>query len=150
MRTHDRVAPATAAVTPDASASSRLDIAVVFTTVKPTLAALRKAAALARGLDGGIRLVVPRIVPFPLQLDQPPVPEEHVARRFRTLLEDCAVDTKIDFRLCRDPEAGLVQALSWKSLVVLGIVKRWWPTQEQRLANWLQERGYHVVRVEVD
>src|ERR1700733_9615940 len=53
---------------------SKLNISVVFTSVKATLGALKEAGNLAKSLGGRITLIVPQIVPYPLPLTRPPVP----------------------------------------------------------------------------
>ena len=50
-----------------------LNIAVIFTSVESTLAALKEAGNLANHLGARIMLVVPQVVPYPLPLDGPPV-----------------------------------------------------------------------------
>ena len=47
-------------------ADQQLNIAVVFTSVESTLAALKEAGNLAGSLGARITLVVPQVVPFPL------------------------------------------------------------------------------------
>jgi len=54
-------------------ADQQLNIAVVFTSVESTLAALKEAGNLANSLGARITLVVPQVVPFPLPLETPPV-----------------------------------------------------------------------------
>src|SRR5579859_5329448 len=54
-------------------ADQQLNIAVVFTSVESTLAALKEAGNLANSLSARINLVVPQVVPFPLPLETPPV-----------------------------------------------------------------------------
>lgn len=124
------------------------DVAVVYTGVKRTLAALRKAAVLADGLHARIRLVVPEVVPYPLPLDQPAVAASISERKLRTLLPDASIETWIDLRLCRERLEGLVSALSSDSVVVMGTPKRWWPTRETRLARRLQKLGHEVLLVQ--
>jgi hypothetical protein len=121
------------------------DVAVVYTETQPTLAALRKAAALADGLHVRMRLLVPQVVPYPLPLDQPPVPEPFPARKLHTLLPDASVETRIDILLCRDRIEGLLPALAADSIVVMGVPKRFWPGWERRLARRLQKRGHEVL-----
>ncbi len=67
------IAPVTGAVArPFAEeTSSKLNISVVFTSVKATLAALKEAGDLASSLGGRITLIVPQIVPYPLPLESP-------------------------------------------------------------------------------
>jgi hypothetical protein len=54
-------------------ADQKLNIAVVFTSVEATPAALKEAGALATSLGARITLLVPQIVPYPLPLESPPV-----------------------------------------------------------------------------
>src|SRR5262245_10026681 len=116
------------------------DVAVVCTEVKPTVAALRRAAVLAAGLHTRIRLVVAQVVPCPLPLDCPPVCESSYARRLLSLIPDSSAEITIDLRLCRDRDAGLVTALEQQSIVVLGARKSrcmpgWLRAQDRRLAR---------------
>jgi hypothetical protein len=128
--------------------SEKLEVVVVYTGVKQTLAALRAAACFARGLTARIRLVVPQLVPFPAQLDEPPVRTDFVEQKFRTLAEQAAIETNVDIRLCRDWETGVLQGLKPGSRVVLGARMRWWPgSREGRLVRALQKRGHQVLLV---
>src|SRR5258705_12961352 len=65
----------TAAGLPDASTAgeSGLSIVVILTSLGGTVAALKKAAALAEGLGGEITLVAVQVVPYPLPLTSRPV-----------------------------------------------------------------------------
>src|ERR1019366_5496440 len=58
---------------PSQERDNKLNIAVLFTSVESTLAALKEAATLANQLSARIRLIVPQIVPYPLSLETPPV-----------------------------------------------------------------------------
>src|SRR6185295_14617160 len=51
----------------------KLSIAVIFTSVECTLAALKEAGILATSLGARITLLVPQVVPYPLPLASPPV-----------------------------------------------------------------------------
>lgn len=127
---------------------AKLEVVVIFTGVKQTLAALRAAAGLAQGLSARIRLVVPQPVPFPAQLDEPPVQRDFAERQFRTLAEQSAIETNVEIRLCRDWETGAIEGLDPRSIVVMGARMRWWPgLRERRLARALQERGHQVLLV---
>ncbi len=63
----------------------KLNIAVVFTSVEPTLAALKEAGNLAASLGARITLLVPQVVPHPLPLESPPVLVEFNENRFRVI-----------------------------------------------------------------
>jgi hypothetical protein len=129
---------------------NNLDVSVVFTSVEPTLRALRQAATLAKRLAGRITLVVPQIVPYPLPLSSPPVLLEFNERRFFTLATESRVATTVRIYLCRDRLQALSKILRPCSLVVLGARSRWWPTAESRLAKRLRSLGHEVVVVETE
>ncbi len=128
----------------------QLSVAVIFTSVDATLAALRKAGALANRLRGRITLLVPQVVPYPLPLTSPPVLLDWNEKRFRVLAGESPIETTILIYLCRDRLETLSTVLSSRSLVVVGGRKRWWPTAEQRLAQKLRRAGHEVVFTETE
>lgn len=130
--------------------TSRLNVAVVFTSVDATLAALRKAGALANRLGGRITLVVPQVVPFPLPLTSPPVLLDWNEKRFRVIASESPVETTVTIYLCRDRVETLTAVLTPRSLVVIGGRKRWWTTAEQRLARRLRRAGHEVIFTETE
>ena len=125
-----------------------LDISVVFTSVRWTLNALRKAAALADGLRARITLIVPQVVPYPLPLESPPVLLDFNERHFFTIVNENRIETTVRIYLCRDRVELLSTVLRPHSLVVLGGRKRWLPTRELRLAKRLRRIGLEVMVVE--
>ena len=121
-------------------------VTVLFTSPKPTLAALRTARRLTRDDGAPVRLLVLLPVPYPLPLSSPPVPLKFTERRIRQLALKASVETKVELFLCRDRREALRQFLKPRSLVVVGGQWRWWwRGPEQRLAQWLQEHGHSVV-----
>ena len=126
-------------------ADSKLEISVVFTSVKATLAALKEAGNLAKSLGGRITLFVPQIVPYPLPLSMPPVPVDFSERRLYVIANNCRVETRVSIYLCREASETLQSVLKPCSLVVIGRRKRWWPTAEKRLAAKLRRFGHQVV-----
>jgi hypothetical protein len=129
---------------------SRLNVAVIFTSVQSTLAALKKAGALANRLSGRITLVVPQVVPYPLPLTSPPVLLDWNEKRFRVIAGESSVETTVQIYLCRDRLETLTAVLSPRSLVVVGGPKRWWPTAEKRLARTLRRAGHEVILTETE
>lgn len=123
----------------------RLEITVLFTSVRSTVAALRRAGDLASHLDGRITLLVPQVVPYPLPLDSAPVPVEFNERRFRIIAEESRVETTVQVCLCRDRYVALQSVLTPRSLIVIGSLRRWWPTAEKRLIARLRRAGHEVV-----
>ncbi len=131
-------------------ADSRLSVEVIFTSARPTVAALRTAGTLAARLNARIHLVVPQVVPHPLPLSSPPVLVDFSERRFRAIAEESGVETSVNLYLCRDAWETLLAVLKPRSLVVLGGPKRWWPTAEKRLARTLRRAGHEVVLTEMN
>src|SRR5258708_38738586 len=83
-------------------ADQKLSIAVIFTSVESTLAALREAGALASSLGARITLLVLQVVPFPLQLESPPVLLDFNERRFQLIASQSLAETTVRIYLCRD------------------------------------------------
>jgi len=124
----------------------QLNVVVVFTSVQSTVAALKRAGALAHSLNGRITLVVPQVVPYPLPLTRPPVRVDWNESRFRILANESRVETTVRICLCRDRFDTLTKVLNPRSLVVLGAPKRWvWPSAEKRLARALRRAGHEVI-----
>jgi hypothetical protein len=131
-------------------ADSNLNIAVIFTAVESTLAALKHAGALASNLGARISLVVLQVVPYPLPLDNPPVSRGFSERCFRVIAGQSRVETKVAVYLCRDRMESLKTVLKPHSLVVVGGRKAWWPTSEKRLAAGLRRAGHEVIFSEME
>ena len=128
----------------------RLNIAVVFTSVDSTLAALKEAGNLANSLGARITLVVPQVVPYPLPLESPPVLVEFNENRFRVMATKSPVETSVHIYLCRDRFQTLTSVLKTGSIVVLGGRRRWWPTKDESLARQLRRAGYEVLFKEME
>jgi len=130
--------------------SQTLDVTVLFTSVEPTLAALRTAGELASRLNCRITVVAPQLVPYPLPLASPPVLVEFNERRFRVIAEEARVDTSVQVYLCRDRTEALLAALAPHSLIVIGMRPCWWPTADKRLASKLRRAGHEVLITETE
>jgi hypothetical protein len=130
----------------------QLEVNVIFTDPAATAVALHYAASLARGLSGRISLRAPLVVPLRLSLDESPVSVRFMERRLSDLVyrlgEDAAGAT-VHLYLCRDRLEALLEVLSPDSLVVIGGRKRWWATEESRIAKALRSKGHRVVFVSV-
>lgn len=127
-----------------------LEVAVVFTSAAATIAALRKAGALADQLGARISLVVPQVVPYPLPLETPPVLREFSDCRFREIATESLIETSVRIYLCRDALETVKSVLAPRSLVVMGGSRRWWPTRERRWARSLRRSGHEVVFTETE
>jgi len=129
---------------------SGLRITVLYTRIRPTLAALRRAASLARDLRAGIRILNVRNVPYPLPLDRPGLDHEVLAQNFRTIAEGCTIPTRVEICYGRDIVESLLHSLSPNSIVLIGAKPRWWPSKERRWAKLLTRHGHHIVFVPVE
>ena len=123
----------------------KLNIAVVFTSIQSTLAALKQAGNLANSLGARIKLVVPQVVAYSLPLESPPVLVEFNENRFRVIASESPVETSVQVYLCRDRFETLKLVLQRGSVVIVGGRKRWWPTKDERLARQLRRAGYEVL-----
>jgi len=129
----------------------RLNIAVIFTSVESTMAALRRAGVLASSLGGRIVLLAPQVVPYPLPLDSPPILIDWNENRFRAIASASPVETVVRLYLCRDKMETLKAALSPKSLVVIGGREKWWPfSSERTTARQLRRAGHEVIITETE
>lgn len=105
--------------------ASSLSITIVFTNVGATLEAVKTGAQLAGELGAKIRILVPSVVPYPLDLNRPHVPPFFRLRRFNTFCEKHAIETAIDVRLCLIAQSCIEEALDPHSLVLIGCSKSW-------------------------
>ena len=125
--------------------SSPLFLTVVFTTVPGTLAALRRAAALANQLGAQIRILVPYVVPFPLPLERPQADPAFQFRQFRTLCAQQPIETRIEIKVCRNAGECLLRELTPQSVVLIGGARGWPFSRTLRLAKSLQRHDHHVL-----
>jgi hypothetical protein len=125
--------------------NARLDLVIPFTTPELTMAAVQAANRLGEGLDAGIRLLKIQVVPWPLQLNQSPVPKEFLTAQLQRF--GSPVPMKREIRFAREFEPGLRGALNEHSLVILATHKRPWRTRTEHLAAQLRRDGYNVVIV---
>ena len=132
----------------DLSCDRKLALTVVFTDVRATLLALKRAAELAHELDRSIRVLVPQVVPYALPIDRPAVQTSFRARQFSTWFQDCPIGTYFDVRLCRDRYQCLRQALDQDSIVLIGGGgNRFRSIRGGFLARWLRRSGHQVMIV---
>ncbi|MBV9081937.1 MAG: hypothetical protein JOZ62_04620 [Acidobacteriaceae bacterium] len=132
---------------PQRTRTARLSFTIIFTTIDATLAALRRATALARELGATMRILIPQVVPYPLQLDEPAVDPHFRLRRFCARCKDEAIETRIDVRLCRDVRACVLAALAPSSIIFVGCGRRYWLSRESRLVRALRLAGHEVIPV---
>jgi len=133
----------------DAGVNPRLHVTVLSTTERETSAALAAAETLARDLDAYIRLVAFIIVPYPLDLTQPPVPSAFTIDRNTSLARKLDLEMQLQICYCRDVATALGLCLGVRSLVIVGRKRRWWSWRENRLMRLVRSRGHQLVIVDV-
>jgi hypothetical protein len=148
IRMEQLISPVEDATRPQGASTARPSVYVVFTSVDWTLKALEKARELASPVGAGVVVVAVRVVPFPLPLDQPPVPMEFVIRRFEEKANEFPDQIKVAAYLCRDPLEALKHILNRHSSVVIGTRNKWWPSRDKRLAGKLRRAGFNIILVQ--
>jgi hypothetical protein len=126
----------------------RLRIHVLFTNPGDTRAALNTAIEMACELESEIALIVTQIVPFPLPLDDPPVPLDFASEQIRRLAESVSAgSTELQgyIYFCRNPIETLLRELPAHSLIVIGVRPRWPFGKSKRLARALRRSGHEVI-----
>jgi hypothetical protein len=126
----------------------RLRIHVLFTNPGDTLAALNAAIEMASELETEIALIVTQIVPFPLPLDDSPVPLDFASEQIRRLADSASsahAELQGFIYFCRNPIETLLQELPARSLIVIGVRPHWPFGKSKRLARALRRHGHEVI-----
>jgi hypothetical protein len=142
-----KIAEASSISAPSRPDDSTLHLYVVFTDLNATRIALQAASQLARGLNARVVLLVGKVVPFPLPLDSPPVPNEFADAVLSGLAAEQDADSTVRVYLCRDREETIRGALPPASLVLVGCSR--WPSsgKSRRFARRLRKDGHDVIAV---
>lgn len=125
---------------------AKLEINVIYTDCKATLAAIRYSARLATSLHARIRILLPAIVPYPLTLDACPVCEAHHRRLLSSVVDGMLIETVAEIVRCRE-YADLNRTIPSHSIVVVGRCRRWWSPLSvgNRLERALSAGGHIVI-----
>ena len=138
-----------ALIEPGRCQSHKLRINVLFTEFTATSVALRRAVKLALDLDAETNILVPHVVPFPLDLESPAIPLEFTCNRLRVLAGSAGADPAVYVYLCRDVMDLLRTILPADSIVVLGSRNRWFARwRAERFAGKLTSNGCQVILAE--
>ncbi len=125
------------------------EVIVLFTTCAGTVAALKIASRLGAHLGARPKVLMLYPVPFTLPLERRALPEGFLENQVRALQRDFPEEISVRICLCRHARQGLREILLPHSLIVMGGKKRWWPTEEQRLARRLRKEGHQVIFAEL-
>jgi hypothetical protein len=128
--------------------SGKIEVVVPYKSPESTKAALGYAAALGIGLNLSVRLIDVHVVPYALPIEKPSVQLEHLERTLRTVSASSTVPIIPELVLARDWEDGLRRSLQPRSVVLIPIRKKWWKSQDKRMAERLRKHGHQVIWVE--
>src|SRR5438094_10151913 len=120
-----------------------LDIVVPYTTPELTRLALKQAAEPSLEVPSRIRIVRLQRVPYPLQLQNPPVSVD-VLREQTAKIAHGLKASEILIYLTRNAEETLLKTLRPESIVVIASRKRRWPTSQEHLKNFCERHGRRV------
>jgi len=143
--------PAAIREIPEESGPGRLEVNVIFTDPKSTMAALKTAGSLARDLGACIKVRAAIAVPYTLPIDKPQVSIDFIENLLCDLVSRANLDSfepSVHLYECRDQIETLLQVLKPNSLVIISGRKHWWPTAERRMAKTLRSKGHRVVFVD--
>jgi hypothetical protein len=126
-----------------------LEVTVIFTDGRGTLAALQRADRLAPQLEAYIRLLMAYEVPYALPLTRPAVPVQFLEGQIRDLVGKTRLQVAAHICLCRDKRRALELLLRPHSLVVMGGERHWWLSSARKLARTLEKNGHEVIFAEL-
>jgi hypothetical protein len=138
-------APVTTRVSAEEASRPLLTVTVLFTDVAHTLSALRQAASLSGSLHASLRILMPIVVPYPLDLADSPVRTKTLCRRLLTIAEGVGIPTRINMVYCRDRNEAVERCLEPHSIIVVSWRKRWLFDRTSRLTRRLTRLGHHVI-----
>jgi hypothetical protein len=130
------------------NADSQKTIHVIATTFEGTRAALATAVPLARGSGAKLVVIVPRIVPYPADLDASADATAFFAKRYRAAVEEQGGEARIEVCVCRGIDDVIAKLVATDSRIVIGgPAGRWLTSPEERFANRLSRLGRSVIFV---
>ena len=128
------------------TAATQPTIHVAATTLDGTAAALRVAVPLAKGAAARLVVLVPRIVPYPLDLEA--AAPTFLERRYEELVGELGGHATIDVCVCRRADDIAEKITAAESIVIVGgPVGRWLTSPEERFANRMGRHARGVIFV---
>jgi hypothetical protein len=130
--------------------SGDLELMVPYTEPDLTRAVLRKAAALTAGLQAHICLVAVHAVPFPADFRCQASTHAFLVDRLTELAAECTLPVNPLVVLARSHDEGFRYAMRPESTVLVGSRRRFWRTNEERLARLLAADGHKVALLHIE
>jgi hypothetical protein len=142
------ILPTAVVETFEATKDRLLPIHVLVTDLQSASAALHCAVRLAADLGAETRVLVPQVVPYPLDLEYPAISLEFTCKQLQMLAASAGADPYIYVYLCRDAIDLLRVLLPERAIVVLSAPQRWsFLTKAGRIARALKRQGCAVIVV---
>jgi len=125
------------------------EVCVVYTTPEGTESALSAANLLSKDLKIKVCVLALQVVPYALDIDEPPVSPGFMVHQILTDLKRTSPHSEftLQYALCRDYDLALAQFLKEPSIVVIGGRRGVIPSHEQRIARKLEQAGHQVLFV---
>ena len=130
--------------------SGDLELVVPYTDPTLARALLRKAATLTAGLQARISLVAVHAVPFPADFRCLASTHAFLVELLTELAGECPLPVNPQVVLARSREEGFRYALRPDSTVLVGSHRRFWRTNEERLARALAADGHKVALLHIE
>jgi hypothetical protein len=127
------------------SGDRALEVAIPFIDLPGTQNTIFEAERLCSGLNAVLQVIRVLPVPFPLDVDHPPVATSAVARELQTLRSELPMSVNIC--LSREWIDGMLAIIPEHSLVVMTYKRRLWMTRQQKLARALRKEGRQVTMI---
>jgi len=130
--------------------TGEIELVVPYTDLEVTRTLLQRAQALTAGLQARLKLVAVHTVPYPAAFRCPTSMHAFLVDQLMELAGECALPVDPEVVLARSREEGFRYALKSDSTILLGTRRRFWRTDEERLARMLVADGHKVALLHVD
>jgi hypothetical protein len=133
-----------------ARGKGELQLVVAYTDWELADAVLRRAVALAAGLNVRVRLLAIHTVPYAAPYGCPAAQHAHLVGRLMELASQCPFPVEPEVIMAHGWLEGFEYAVGRESTVLVGTRKHFWRTREESLARDLDRDGYHVALIPVE
>lgn len=133
-----------------AGAGRAMEIAVPYTEWSLARAVMDRVPALTAGLNATVRLIAVHVVPYPLTFRCPASVHAFLVEQLLDLASRSPLSVDPQVVLARYQEEGFRRVLDRQSIVLIGARRRFWRTQEEKLARALAHEGHQVVLLHID
>lgn len=134
----------------DLAGAGELEIVVPHTEWALTCAVLRRASALATGLNMTIQLVAVHVTPYPAAVGYPALVHARLVEQLIELSDTCALPITPQVVMARYWDEGFRYAMKPSSTALIGTRSHFWHTHEEKLAQMLAREGHQVILLHID